>query len=288
MSRKRRILPDWVAQSSNKNKKVKRNLKNTNKKATQTHQQTQSQSQNDDSHQHPNKRHKPSTPPPESRPDSIIGDSNKEQQLTDTTMVVDKADVKATKAHVQKPKNTQKPKKTITTKKTTKAKKKGKDLDEDDSEGSVGSLKDFVIDDYGHSNSNSNSSGSSSYSSDHMQDDEEYDVQEDIQALRHDRGARKTLRRARDAVGDDLLLSEDDDDDDDDDDEYDEFDDLDTTLGGSFSMMLNEPPAKKRKGKRTVCDILPLCRFGKSCYRKHRKHFSEFAHPWIDQSIHKQ
>jgi len=176
------------------------------------------------------------------------------------------------------------------------------DEDDDESVGSVGSLVDFVVDDdvivYRRNGLNASSSTSSSS---HMHSDEEYDVRQDIMELRraantnHNRNRKRKRYASFDSNGD--LLSEDEDDED-----Y----DFDGDLNESFSSLLNvdnadragnsnynsmvmdEPPNRKRKGTRTVCEILPLCRYGKACYRKNLQHFAEFAHPWSDQSIQKE
>eukprot|EP00930_Biecheleria_cincta_P049778 TRINITY_DN34983_c0_g1_i1.p1 TRINITY_DN34983_c0_g1~~TRINITY_DN34983_c0_g1_i1.p1 ORF type:complete len:692 (-),score=162.13 TRINITY_DN34983_c0_g1_i1:290-2365(-) len=46
-----------------------------------------------------------------------------------------------------------------------------------------------------------------------------------------------------------------------------------------------EPPAKKLRVSEPSHDVAgkPACPFGRKCYRKNPAHFTEFAHPWLDQ-----
>lgn len=41
-----------------------------------------------------------------------------------------------------------------------------------------------------------------------------------------------------------------------------------------------EPVVKKHKPE-DLKNVVPVCKYGKDCFRKNPQHFAEFAHPWI-------
>jgi len=164
-----------------------------------------------------------------------------------------------------KPAKTPSPIKKQKKRKTTKRKKK--DPEEHDSEGSVGSLIDFVVDGNGN------------------ESDEDYDIRDDIALNHRNRNRTRNNRKRQQSVDSNGMLISDDEFDDDDEGLVDDFDslmDIDWK-GGGYDNHDSPTPKKKRKGVRTVCDMLPLCRYGKKCYQKNERHLREYGHPWKDK-----
>ena len=221
-----------------------------------------------------NNSFKPSTPPPQNRPDSIIDDGmgilsspEPSQGNNDKPIVIQNTNNRQNNNTDNKKKAKTKTKakaknKKAPTKKRKKKKKYGANLGDEDewsdsSGGSIGSLKDFVMDDIADS-------------------DEEYDVMQDINAIKR---GRKRYRRFG-SNGDDDMIGSDEDEDDDLDESFSSLMNLNGNLNSFNSMIITSPPKKKRKGIRTVCNILPLCQWGEKCFRKNESHFKQYYHPW--------
>eukprot|EP01083_Nonionella_stella_P056204 148144_1 len=260
-----RVLPDWVEESSKKyEKQIQQNLINAAKARKQKKQNRtqlkrhraqleQSPNNTNTNNRPPHKRHKPSTPPPVDRPDATIPDVPSEPAPKPKP----KPKPKTTPTKKKKKTPTKKKKKSPTKKRKKKRKNRNNlmlDTDEDEwsdaSGGSLGSLVDFVIQDVG--------------------SDEEYDPAADLSIHKRDRKRYRNYNSDGDLISDEDDISE-------------SFGSLMSLNDNYNSMILSSPPKKKRKGIRTVCNILPLCQWGAKCYRKNKQHFEQYAHPWKDK-----
>eukprot|EP01084_Bolivina_argentea_P288624 495422_1 len=126
-----------------------------------------------------------------------------------------------------------------------KQKKKSEDECSDISVESIGSLKDFII--------NEEYTPSMEFSDGNHVSDEDYNINDDVNAFK-----RMNISEINS------------------DSEYDDFDDFDDYND------IESTPKIKRQGVKTILAVKPLCQWGAECYRKNAQHFKEFGHPIKD------
>ena len=290
MSRTPRVLPDWVQQCSNEHsRKTQQNLKNAanalkqKKTIRQTKHDPNTNCNHDvlqmdiNSNTSPICRNKPSTPPPSSRPNSIINalddlssddaspSNNSNQNFKISPKLKPKTNPDAMDIDNDYKSMTLKQLKALcrekglkvggnktvliqrlkdptnaTHKKQKKKKRKNKNclmIDTDEDEWS---------------NDSEGTVGSLKdfVITQSIESDEDYDVEEDVNM------SNGNMSDFEDGISDTF---------------------------SSFMSFNTTPPNKRRRGIRTVCNMLPLCQWGKRCYRKNKNHFEEYAHPWKDK-----
>jgi len=54
-------------------------------------------------------------------------------------------------------------------------------------------------------------------------------------------------------------------------------------LGGLHGVATEVLPPPAKRPRTSAADKLPMCPYGAKCYRHNPEHFTEFAHPWVDE-----